>query len=70
MSLKVLLFGEFFGHPVDRTLYFHYQKCGFSPWLGSQGPASCTVGLKKKKEFDSSRSSCRTVQSLIIVEEI
>ena len=51
MSLKVLLFGEFPRHPVDRTLYFHYQGCGFSPGWGTKVLQAAQWGQKKKVWF-------------------
>ena len=60
MSLKILLFGEFPRHPVDRTLYFHYQECEFSPGWGIKVLQAAQWDQKKKK-YGSSCSSGRTV---------
>ena len=31
------------GSTVINTLHFHYQGCGFNPWLESQDPACYEV---------------------------
>ena len=69
MSLKILLFGEFPCHPVDRTLYFHYQECEFSPGWGTK-VLQAAQWDQKKKSMVLHVLQVELFKSLVIVEEI
>lgn len=51
---KNLLYWDFPGHPVIKTLHFHCRERGFHPWLGELRPCLPPGVAKKKSPFPKS----------------